>query len=194
MVRQWEWKWHLPMYRLISPLGLSGINPTNKSWSHRLIMVQPHIECCWFSSFQFSLSVVSNSLWPHELQHARPPCPSPTPEFTQTHVHRVGDAIQPSHPRSSPSPPAPIPPSIRVFSNKSTLRMRWPKYWSFRHFTNTCYMTEITLSYKVIKVFCYKCHDFGVLQLPVYPTVRIYQKVLLFKIYLQFSYPSQGYQ
>ena len=53
------------------------------------------------------------------------------PEFTQTHVHRVGDAIQPSHPLSSPSPPTPIPPSIRVFSNESTLRMRWPKYWSF---------------------------------------------------------------
>ena len=53
------------------------------------------------------------------------------PEFTQTHVHRVSDAIQPSHPLSSPSPPPPIPPSIRVFSNESTLRMRWPKYWSF---------------------------------------------------------------
>ena len=52
-------------------------------------------------------------------------------EFTQTHVHRVGDAIQPSHPLLSPSPPAPIPPSIRVFSNESTLCMRWPKYWSF---------------------------------------------------------------
>ena len=49
------------------------------------------------------------------------------PEFTQTHVHRVSDAIQPSHPRSSP----PIPPSIRAFYNESTLRMRWPKYWSF---------------------------------------------------------------
>ena len=53
------------------------------------------------------------------------------PEFTQTHVHPVSDAIQPSHPLSSPSPPAPIPPSLRVFSNESTLRMRWPEYWSF---------------------------------------------------------------
>ena len=53
------------------------------------------------------------------------------PEFTQTHVHRVHDAIQPSHPLSSPFPPAPNPPSIRVFSNESTLRMRWPKYRSF---------------------------------------------------------------
>ena len=47
--------------------------------------------------------------------------------FTQTHVHRVTDAIQPSHPLSSPSLLPPIPPKIRVFSNESTLRMRWPK-------------------------------------------------------------------
>ena len=107
-----------------------------------------------FSSVQFSCSVVSDFLQPHEPQHARPLCPSPTPrvhqthvplcitptdqirsvaqscptlwdpmnrstpglpvhhqlpEFTRTHVHRVGDAIQPSHPLSSPSPPAPNP-------------------------------------------------------------------------------------
>ena len=48
------------------------------------------------------------------------------PEFTQTHVHRVGDAIQPSHPLSSLLLLPPIPPSIRVFSNESTLRIRWP--------------------------------------------------------------------
>ena len=53
------------------------------------------------------------------------------PEFTQTHGHRVSDASQPSHPRSSPSPPAPISPSIIVFSNESTLRIGCPKYWSF---------------------------------------------------------------
>ena len=53
------------------------------------------------------------------------------PEFPETHVHWVSDAIQPSHPLSSPSPLAPNPPSIRVFSNESTLHMRWPKYWSF---------------------------------------------------------------
>ena len=53
------------------------------------------------------------------------------PEFAQTHVHCVSDAIQPSHPLSSLSPPALNLPSIRVFSNESALRMRWPKYWSF---------------------------------------------------------------
>ena len=58
-----------------------------------------------FSSVQFSSSVMFDSLWPHGLQHAKLPCPSPAPEFPQTHVHRVSDAIQPSHPLfSSPSP------------------------------------------------------------------------------------------
>ena len=66
------------------------------------------------------------------MNHSTPGLPvhHQLPESTQTHVHWVGDAIQPSHPLSSPSP-APNPSSIRVFSNESTLRMRWPKYWSF---------------------------------------------------------------
>ena len=53
------------------------------------------------------------------------------PELTQTHVHRVSDAIQPSHPLSSPSPLPSVFPNIRVFSSESALRIRWPKYWSF---------------------------------------------------------------
>ena len=52
-------------------------------------------------------------------------------EFSQTHVHRVSGAIQPSRPLSPPSPPASIFPSIRVFSNESVLLIMWPKYWSF---------------------------------------------------------------
>ena len=53
------------------------------------------------------------------------------PELTQTHVHRVSDAIQTPHPLSSPSPPTFNLPSIRVFSNESVLHIRWPKCWSF---------------------------------------------------------------
>ena len=53
------------------------------------------------------------------------------PELTQTHVHRVGNAIQPSHPVHPLLLPPSIFPSIRVFSNESALHIRWPKYWSF---------------------------------------------------------------
>ena len=51
------------------------------------------------------------------------------PEFAQIHVHRVGDAIQPSHPLLSPSLPAFNPSHIRVFSSELAVRIRWPKYW-----------------------------------------------------------------
>ena len=61
-----------------------------------------------FSSVQFSHSVVSDSLRTHESQHARPPCPTPKPRV-HSDSNRVSDAIQPSHPQSSPSPPAPNP-------------------------------------------------------------------------------------
>ena len=53
------------------------------------------------------------------------------PEFTQTHVHQVGDTIQPFHPLSSPSPPVQNPSQHWLFFSGSTLLMRWPKYWSF---------------------------------------------------------------
>ena len=81
----------------------------------------------FFSSVQFSHSVVSDSLQPHESQHTRSPCPSPT-----SGVH--SKSVMPSSHLILCRPLLllpPIPPSIRVFSNESTVRMRWPKYWSF---------------------------------------------------------------
>ena len=53
------------------------------------------------------------------------------PESTQTHVHWVGDAVQTSHPLSSPFPPVLNPSQHQGFSNESALHVRWPKYWSF---------------------------------------------------------------
>ena len=87
--------------------------------------------CIHVSSVQFSRSVVSNFLRPHEPQHARPPCPSPSPG-----VHpNPCPSSRWCHPTiSSCCPLLLLPsifPSIRVFSNESALRMRWPKYWRF---------------------------------------------------------------
>ena len=85
----------------------------------------------YFTSVQFSCSVVSNSLWPHEPQHARPPFPSPTPEVYPkscplsrwchlTISSSIVSLLLPS-----------LFPSIRIFSNESVLYIRWPKCWSF---------------------------------------------------------------
>ena len=82
-------------------------------------------------SVQFSCSVVSNYLKPHGLQHARLPCPSPLSELAQTRVCQVDDAIQPSHPLSSPSPPALNLSQHQGLFNESVLLIRWPKCWSF---------------------------------------------------------------
>ena len=72
-----------------------------------------------------------DSLRPHGLQHARLPCPSPTPKLAQTHGHQVADAIQPSHPLRFPSPPAFDLSQHQGLSSDSVLCIRWPKYWSF---------------------------------------------------------------
>ena len=83
-------------------------------------------------SVQFSHSVMSDSLWPHESQHARPPCPSPNPGV---HSNSCPSSWW-SHPAISSSvvPFSSCPQSLpaSVFSNKSTLGMRWPKYWKIR--------------------------------------------------------------
>ena len=119
-----------------------------------MILIQPD------PSVQFSRSVMSNSLRPHESQHARPPCISPFPGVHSNSCPSsrwchpaISSSVVPfsSNSRNSlkltsiksvmPSSHLilchpllllpPIPPNIRVFSNESTLRMRWPKYWSF---------------------------------------------------------------
>ena len=75
---------------------------------------------------------MSNSLPPHESQHARPPCPSSTPGVHSNSC--PSKSVMPSSHLIFCCPLfllPPIPPSIRVFSNESTLHMRWPKYWSF---------------------------------------------------------------
>ena len=83
------------------------------------------------SSVKFSRSVVSDSLGHYGLQHNRLPFSHYLLEFAQTHGHQVGDAIQPSHPWLSPTPPAFKFSQHRVFSKESVLRIMWAKYWSF---------------------------------------------------------------
>ena len=77
-----------------------------KAYIYIYICMCIHICICiiQFSSVQFNCSVMSDSLRLHESQHARPPVHHQLLESTQTHVHWVSDAIQPSHPLSSPSP------------------------------------------------------------------------------------------
>ena len=89
----------------------------------------------YISSVQFSHSVMSDSLQLHELQYARPPCPSPTPGVHPSpcpcHVHGI---MMPSRHLILCCPLLLLPsifPSFRVFSNESALHIRWPKYWSF---------------------------------------------------------------
>ena len=77
----------------------------NSSLPVPCFMPQEHPGAC--QSVQFSRSVVSDSLWPHESQPPGLPVYHQLPGFTQTHAHWVGDAIRPSHPLLSPSPPAP---------------------------------------------------------------------------------------
>ena len=105
--------------------GSQGLLKTHRSlFPHYVLLPQRNA----VSSVQFSRSVASDSLRPMDC--STPGFPVHLPELTQTHVHRIGDAIQPSHPLSLLFLPS-IFPSNRVFSNDSVLRIRWPKYWTF---------------------------------------------------------------
>ena len=102
---------------------------TKNFWKLRVMVIIQHCEC---PSVQFSCSVVSNSLRPHEPQHTRPPCPSPNPWNLPKLMST--ESVMPSNHLILCHPLLLLPsilPSIRVFSSESTLCIRWPKYWSF---------------------------------------------------------------
>jgi len=117
--------------------GLSWHNLTLNLWPisssisvKKSIKKKQTLKLFYESLLLFSHSVMSDYFWPHGLQYTSLPCPSLSPGFAQTHVHWVGDAIQPSHPLSSPSPALHLS-QHQVFSNELVLCSRWPKYWSF---------------------------------------------------------------
>ena len=101
-------------------------------WHSAFFIVQlSHPYMTTGKTLKWSCLIVSNSLRPHELQHARPPCPSPT---SGVHPTMSIVSVMPSNHLILCHPLLLLPsifPSIRVFSNDSTLCMRWPKYWSF---------------------------------------------------------------
>ena len=115
--------------------GLSRVFSNTTAQKHQFFRVQLYL---WsnshiHTSVQFS-SVAQSCLKlcdPTDRSTPGLPVHHQLTELTQTYVHWVSDAIQPSHPLLSPSPPALNFSSIRVFSNESALCIRWPKYWSF---------------------------------------------------------------
>ena len=120
-------------YRIENIKGeFHGIRLSIISWKFHFNFIYKYIIMLYMHTDQISRSVMSDSLQPHESQHARPPCPSPTP--------RVYSDSRPSsqwcHPAISSSIihfsscPQSLPAS-ESFPMSQTLRMRWPKYWSF---------------------------------------------------------------
>ena len=138
------------VYRILQPIILEWvvvpssrgssqprISPTHISYVFLLCLAElmppgkpskRYISSVWFSSVAQSCPILCN---PMNRSTRGLPVHHQLPEFTQTHVLWVSDAIQPSHLLSSSSPPAPNPSQHQGLSNESTLCMRWPKYWSF---------------------------------------------------------------
>ena len=114
-----------PWVELNSIIGVSLYLKNQQDNNHLLLSLFYFVQ---FSSFIHSCQTLCD---PMDCSTPGFPVHHQLLELTETHIHRVGDAIQPSHPLSSPFPPASIFLSIRVFSNDSILHIRWPKYWTF---------------------------------------------------------------
>ena len=105
--KQYNSAFHIYIIAINSMLASSSTSEFVIEYESKLIKLRKSSrDIKTIQSVQFSQSVMSNSLRPHEPQHARPPCPSPTPGVHPTPCPLSGDAIQPFHPLSSPSSPA----------------------------------------------------------------------------------------
>ena len=113
-------------------MSIQSVMPFNHLILCHFLLLRPSIFPS-IGSVQFSSVAQSCPTLCDPMNHSTPGLPfhHQLPESTQTHVHRVDDAIQPSHPLWSPSPPALNLPSFRVFSSESELHICWLKHWSF---------------------------------------------------------------
>ena len=137
---------------------------------------------------------MANSLRPHESQHARPPCPSQTPG-SLLKLMPIESMMPSSH--LILCPPLlllpPILPSIRVFSNASTLRMRWPKFWSFSFNISPSNEHKGLMSFRIdwLDLFAVQGTLRSLLQHRS-SKASIFQRLALFTVQLSHSYMTTG--
>ena len=127
----------------ICQIYLAALQTSNPQTFHLKLILK------YLSSQLLSHSVMSTRCGPMDCSKPGFPVHHQLPELTQTHVRWVSDAIQPSHPLSSPSLPPSILPSIRIFSNVSVLCIRWPKYWSFSFNISSSYEYSGLISFRI---------------------------------------------
>ena len=135
-LKRWKYQTTLPaLWEICMQVKKQQLEPDMKQWTGsklrkeyiKAVYCHPAYSTSVQISVQFSRSVMSNSLWPHGLQHISLPCPSPTPRAFSNSWHWVGDAIQLSHPLLSPSSPA-----FNLSQHQGLFQwvsfIRWPTY------------------------------------------------------------------
>ena len=131
-----------------SQLFASGSQSIGASASASVLPMNSQVDC-HSVQFQFSHSIISDSLRPHEPQHSRPPCPSPTQSLLK--LMSIESVMASNH--LILCCPLLLPPSIfpsnRVFSNESALRIRWPKYWSFSFNISPSNEYSVPISFRI---------------------------------------------